>query len=247
MQGSTRAMISWPACMKSESSIMSATVERGNWHGLVWSSAVSHLRSFETCSHRIVGLRGTDAEAAFHALGQEIWMVEREDAAGSVLRHRPDLRARTLPLMRRKNPDSFNTINRAAVEYFEKRRSRSEQDYAEWIYHRMLADEPIQDVERDFVPGILPMLARAESDFPPDSAAASYLAARTTKSRLSPQRVRRLSPVDALYHLTVTSPGAFGLDDTELDQVALEVSERIHRSERVSFRAISCLGHTLCG
>src|SRR4029077_2331689 len=47
------------------------------------------------------GLPSEKADAAYEALGTEVWIVEK--AAGR-LRHRPDLRARTLPMMRRHDP-----------------------------------------------------------------------------------------------------------------------------------------------
>jgi hypothetical protein len=171
-----------------------------------------------------------EADAAFLALGQEIWMVFREDAAGTVLRHRPDLRARTLPLMRRKNPDRFRQINQDAIAYFARHRRRSLDDFGEWIYHRLLADEPIASIEKDMVGDVLPMLAKAEADFAPGSAAASFLAARTAQSRLAPKRIRELQPVDALYHLSTTSVGAFALDDADVDRVAIEVAGRVAES-----------------
>jgi hypothetical protein len=165
-----------------------------------------------------------DAEKAFRALSQEVWMVTRE---GDALRHLPVLRARTLPLMKRKDPKEFEKVAEAAVVYFESHRERSREDFAEWIYHRLLADQSPASVARDVKVDVLPLLARAEADFPPESAAASYLASRTAKKRLSVRRISTLLPSDALYHLSVTSPDSFALDDEEIDKPTLDVSERI--------------------
>ncbi len=195
------------------------------WPGLVVRRVTSEI--VRELLAPLCDISPDEADAAFLALGQEIWMVIREDAAGSVLRHRPDLRARTLPLMRRWNQKRFHEINRAAIKYFSEHRSRSLDDYGEWIYHRMLDDEPMATVERDLTENVLPMLAKAEADFLPDSAAASYIAARTAQSRLSPKRIRELQPADALRHLSMTSSGTFALDDADLDRVAIDVASRV--------------------
>jgi hypothetical protein len=168
-----------------------------------------------------------DVDAAFESLAKEVWMVVRE---GNALKHRPDLRARTLPLMRANNQATFDRIAQAAVEYFAQYRSRSPEDRAEWIYHRLLAGEALQNVAVDITQDILLKLAGAEEDFPVDSEAASYLASRTKASRLSPSQIRRLSVNDALYHLRVTSQTVFGLDDTSVDQIALEVAQKLDGS-----------------
>jgi hypothetical protein len=178
----------------------------------------------------LCGLGSDDAEAAFKALGQEIWIVDRVDGAGTVLRHRPDLRSRTLPLMRRKAPERFNAINQKAIEYFGRYRNRSEEDYAEWIYHRMLADESMSTIERDLRPKVMELLATARDDFAPNSAAASYVFARTETKRMAPWRISALQPADALHHLRVTSASAFAFDDAELDRVVADVAERVGRA-----------------
>lgn len=171
------------------------------------------------------------AENAFEALGREVWMVTRE---GDALKHRQDLRARTLPLMRNMEPERFEEIARKAVEYFGMRRDRSPEDRAEWIYQRFLIGESPQQVARDWQEDILTLLARAAEDFPPQSPAASYLASRTAKSRLSPSRIRDLQPNDALYHLSRTSAGTFALDDLLFDPVTQEVSQRIGDTEQIA-------------
>jgi|GEM_PF-2054541 len=163
------------------------------------------------------------SQAAFEALEREVWLVTRE---GDALKHRPDLRARTLPLMRNAEPAQFDNVARSAVWYFGKCRSRSLQDRGEWIYHRLLVGEAPEDVADDLSEHLLPLLARAADDFPPDSAAASYLASRTAKTRLAPSRIRKLRTGDALYHLSRTSANTFALDDVSIDRVAQEISTR---------------------
>ena len=163
------------------------------------------------------------ADYAFKALEQEVWIVTRE---GDGLKHRQDLRARTLPLMRNAEPRKFEEIARRAVDYFARHRARSAEDHAEWIYHRLLNGESVRQVAPDWQDDLLPLLARAAEDFPPRAPAASYLASRTAQSRLSPSRIRDLQANDALYHLSRTSAGTFALDDFSFDRVAQDVSKR---------------------
>jgi hypothetical protein len=196
-----------------------------NARKLAWPGLVVRRITREIARELLAGfceIAPEDADKAFTALGQEIWMVTKE---GDALRHRPDLRARTLPLMRSKDEKKFNAIARAAVEYFERYRHRSRDDYVEWIYHRLLVSEPPEQVQRDTTPEVMSLLAKAEADFPQSSPAASYLAAQTARSRLSPRRIRALRPDDALYHLSVTSSGSFSLDDVSLDPAVLQVAQ----------------------
>jgi hypothetical protein len=172
----------------------------------------------------LCGMSSDAAAAAFSALGQEIWMVDREDGA---LKHRVDLRARTLPLMKRKDPVAFAKVAQAAVAYFGAHRERSGEDRLEWLYHRFLAGESPETIEHEITPEMLAKLARAERDFEPGSLAASYIASRTATGRLAPSRIRQLRPMDALFHLRTVAQSVFGLDDPSLDRVALEVSDQL--------------------
>jgi hypothetical protein len=179
----------------------------------------------------LCGLEPSQAQEAFEALGREGWMVTQE---GDALRHRQDLRARTLPLMKSKDPEKFYEVVREAVAYFGKYQTRSVEDRAEWIYQRLLMGENPEVVAREVTDDILPLLGRAAEDFPPDSPAASYLASRTSTSRLSPPRIRNLRAEDALYHLSRTSAGVFALDDQSLDPVAQHVSRSITLDSELS-------------
>ncbi len=176
----------------------------------------------------LCGLSADDASAAFSALGQEVWMVTRE--SDGALKHLPHLRSRTLPLMRNKDEAEFVKVARAAVEYYEKLRNRSYVDNAEWIYYRLLAGEDPVGVDADVTPEVLQSLASAAGDFAPQSPAASYIASRTARRRLSPGRMRQLTPRDALHHLVAAAPNAFEFDDVTVDSAALEVAGRL-RSE----------------
>src|SRR5205814_379611 len=67
--------------------------QRLAWPGLVVRRVTKEIVRELLAKH--CGIRPEDAERAFTALSQEVWMVYYE---GEALRHRPDLRARTLPL-----------------------------------------------------------------------------------------------------------------------------------------------------
>jgi hypothetical protein len=191
------------------------------WPGLVVRRVTEEIiREFLAPLCKIPPDRTQDA---FNALAREVWMVTQE---GDALKHRQDLRARTLPLMRNAEPSRFEKIVRNAVDYFGKYQSRSDEDYAEWIYQRLLNGEPPQAVSLDLPDEFLPLLARAAEDFRPGTPAASYLASRTATSRLSPSQIQTLQPNDALYHLSRTSASTFALDDVSLDKVAQDVSRR---------------------
>jgi hypothetical protein len=191
------------------------------WPGLVIRRVTEHI--IEEFLGPLCGIPLDRVQDAFNALAREVWMVTRE---GNALKHRQDLRARTLPLMRNAEPSRFEEIVRKAVDYFGEHKSRSDEDYAEWIYQRLLRGDLLEDVSRDLHDNLLPLLARAAEDFRPETPVASYLASRTATSRLSPSQIHTLQSNDALYHLSRTSASTFALDDVSLDKVTLDVSGR---------------------
>ncbi len=144
------------------------------------------------------------AAQAFEKLGKEIWMVETklEDSV-TILKHRRELRARTLPLMRRHDPELFQSINSAATAYFETRRSDIRHK-AEWIYHRLLAGESPSAVDRDWEPDLAALLADAPDDFPNNGAGSEarlYLQARTAPNPLRRAVLSRLGDRLAWEHM----------------------------------------------
>ncbi len=195
------------------------------WPGLVIRRLTAEIA--RDVLAELCGMSPDSAERAFCALGREIWMVDQD---GDALKHRADLRARTLPLMRRKDEAKFNNVARAAVAYYEKHRERSSEDRIEWLYHRLLAGNSI---EREATPEDLLILARSEADFEPGSAAASFIVSRTASKRLAPSRIRHLRPMDALLHLKTVDPGVFGLDDRSLDSVILQLSDQLGEEQEV--------------
>ncbi len=173
----------------------------------------------------LCGLSADEARSAFSALGQEVWMVMRE--SDGALKHLPHLRSRTLPLMRKKDEAKFVEVARAAVDYYKRRRNLSHSENTEWIYYRLLAGEDPVGVDADVTPEVLQSLASAVDDFAPQSPAASYIASRTARKRLSPARMRQLTPRDALHHLVVVAPNVFEFDDVTVDSAAFEVAGRL--------------------
>lgn len=203
--------------------VRDAKAKKLAWPGLVIRRITTEIATEVLAP--LCGLSREEAKAAFTALGQEVWMVTREGEGA--LRHLAHLRARTLPLMRKKDKAAFFDVARAAVDYHGSFRQRSREDCVEWVYYRLLAGEEPDRVDADVPPDIWQSLASAVADFAPQSAAASFIASRTERKRLSPRRIRQLRPRDALYHLSVAAPNAFALDDVTLDATALELSDRL--------------------
>jgi hypothetical protein len=158
----------------------------------------------------------------FDALGREVWIVRRE---GDSLRHRPDLRARTLPLMRRKDPDKFNRINQAAIAHFA--RDPSPEGRAEWLYHRLLDGEAPDSVDRDWDDDLALRLAGAADDFVTDLPdAAAYLQARTSRRLLAAAQLARLPERLAFEHVARTARRLTQLDDRRANGTVLDLALR---------------------
>ncbi|PWC32778.1 hypothetical protein TSO352_19395 [Azospirillum sp. TSO35-2] len=164
------------------------------------------------------GLTPERAAAAFDGLAREAWIVERK---GDALHHHPDLRARTLPLMRRHDPALFERVNRAAIEYFGMRQERSLQDRAEWLYHRMLAGEELESLQRDWSDEVGLLLAGAGEDLPPDSPAAAFVTALTAQTLLPAARVSAFPPSLAMEHVARTASQLGHFHDLRLQDVIL--------------------------
>jgi hypothetical protein len=202
-------------------------VRNSNARKLAWPGLVLRRVTPEIAKNLLAPLcklAPEHVDDAYQALAKEVWMVI---PAGDGLKHRPDLRSRMLPLMRASDPELFETTARAAVDYFGRLREGNREDRAEWIYQRFLIGSDINDVAADITPEILPKLAGAAEDFPQDSEAASFLTSRTATARLSPTRIQKLTANDALFHFSATSQTVFGLDDVNIDQIALLVSQQL--------------------
>ncbi len=162
-------------------------------------------------------------QEAFDALAREVWIVDRE---GDALRHRADLRARTLPLMRDHKPEVFAEIAAAAVVYFGERQATSPADRAEWIYHRLLNGEDPASVDRDWSDDLVSFLRGAEDDFERDSAARNYLVARTETRLLPPAQIAKLPNRLAFDHVARTAVQLGGFDDERIYPVLGDLALR---------------------
>lgn len=175
----------------------------------------------------------THVDKLFRSLANEVWMVEEEEN-GEVLRHRPDLRSRTLPLMRRRKPPGlFDKVNAAAEQYYASRLSTSK-DRAEWLYHRLLGGENPDIVDRDWTDEMATLLAGAADDFAPESEVRAYLLGRTARTLLPPASIRKLSPRLALDHIARAGAQLGYFDDSRIEPIVLDLSERIASPEVAS-------------
>lgn len=177
------------------------------WPGLMLRRVTAEIA--EQVLAKPCNLTPDQARSAFEKLGHEVWIVQRE---GEALRHRPDLRARMMPLMRRYRKDGqdtpgrlFHELNLAAIGYYGARLDKGAAFLAEWIYHRLLDGERVAEVERDWDPEIERLLAGAENDVEPGSEAADFLTALTAARPLPTRRITSLPPRLALEHLARTA------------------------------------------
>lgn len=201
------------------------------WPGLVVRRVTRDI--IATTLAPICGLDPTHVDHVFSALANEVWMVEEEEN-GEVLRHRPDLRSRTLPLMRRRKPTGrFEEVNAAAERYYASRLSTSK-NRAEWLYHRLLGGENPDSVDRDWTDEMATLLAGAADDFAPESEVRAYLLGRTARTLLPPESIRKLSPRLALDHIARAGAQLGYFDDSRIEPIVLDLSERIASPEVAS-------------
>jgi hypothetical protein len=157
---------------------------------------------------------------AFEALAREVWIVERE--GDDVLRHRPDLRSRTLPLMRQRNGELFAEIARKVAEYYGEPQRR-DAARGEWLYHRLLAGESPMTVDRDWTDAAAVALVDAGKDFEPTSPAAAYLSARTESRLLPRERIAQLPIALAWDHVARTGASLRRFDDERVNPLILDL------------------------
>ena len=188
---------------------------------LAWPGLVMRRVTPDIIRHALAPILKINPNAAtdlFEALASQLWIVSRE---GNVLKHQPDLRARTLPLMRRK--PEFGEVNLAAATYYGARRDASPENRAEWIYHRLLGNEAPHSIDRDWNDTLVPLLKDAVDDFPPRSAAADYLSVRTSDQLQPDELLNRIEPRLALLHVARVGLSKANLGDTTLDPLLLSL------------------------
>jgi len=175
------------------------------WPGLILRRIT--LDMVRTMLAPLCGLDVSKIEQTFASLANEVWIVTQD---GDGLRHQPDLRSRTLPMMRRHGERAgssiFDDVNQAAIRYFASMQNESLFAKAEWIYHRLLAGESVEQIEKDWSDDVAPLLAGAAFDFEAGSDAFELLQARAARKSLSVSKITALSTRRALEHLARTSP-----------------------------------------
>lgn len=106
---------------------------------------------------REVMTRGTDeqwvvddaeAQSIFEAFQREVSLIEND---GDALRHRQDVRAEMLPLIRRRNPDAFQRLHALAYGYFRAKGDPASAEEA--IYHGLWLGRPLDEVDALFPRG----------------------------------------------------------------------------------------------
>lgn len=167
----------------------------------------------------IAGLHGAGATAAFEKLEREVWIVERD---GDALVHRSDLRARTLPFMRRYNREVFDRLVHSLRDYYWTRG-----DAVEASYYRLLSGEHPEFLLEEVEGSMFDRLASAAEDFAADWQPEDMPYARLTysylRSRRGPLMARRLFetlPAELEFsHLRRAGAGVSSLDDTKVHSI----------------------------
>ena len=213
-------------------------VRRIAWPGLILryiDSAIAHEVLAELCD-----LDVSELSTTLLKLEREVWMVERVPVDGRhMLRHRRELRARTLPLMRRHDPELFAKINDRAIAFFGQRAAEPFAR-AELVYHLLLAGPDLVEIDTLWNSDVAIRLADAAADFRRleagaepagdalqlEHAASTYLLARTAVSPLS-KAVLRTFPSRLLFdHAGRAGLSLARFDDRRLLGAALEVAGR---------------------
>lgn len=164
-----------------------------------------------------------EAMLAFDRLGQEVWIVERD---GDALRHRPDLRARTLPLMRLHKRELFDRLVSATIAYFEGEGATTTDAAIELVYYRLLRGDDPARIDIAWSADMESELRLALDDFEPDSPAALFLSARLSPLLLTNETMKKLTDQSAWEHLARVGSSLRGLDDSSLDDRVLGLARR---------------------
>ncbi|MDF3886679.1 hypothetical protein [Cupriavidus basilensis] len=201
---------------------------------LAWPGLVARRMSPEIATNVLAplcGLTATEAALAFAQLGTEVWIVVHEDGA---LRHRPDLRARILPLMRQrqKDKDLFYQVASAMVEYHSHRAreqgpvAQRRQNENEAIYYRLLRGDDPRLLNDIWSPELASFLATVEDDFEEGSPPRTYFRARTATHPLPYREFVTLSDELAWWHLAQACSSLRGFEDERADARVVNLLRR---------------------
>lgn len=175
-----------------------------------------------------------EARTAFDNLAREGWLVdERMEPDGTrVLRHQRDLRARTLPLMRRdstedgEEPPFFGKVNNAAIAYFSNHKTHSPLAGAEWLYHRLLHGEKPSELHQDWRDEYRTTLSDAVADFGSEEPAYVYLLAQTSSRLASPEALRKMADWMLFEHVERVGSSLGAFDDLHTRPELIDLTGR---------------------
>ena len=186
------------------------------WPGLVARTVTPTLA--RTVLAPLCDLTPDEAEIGFGRLGAEGWIVEH---MGDALRHRRDLRARTLPLMRATGRDRFETVVRALINYYD---TGPEPDPVEADYYRLLLGG--RDLlTRDWQDDVLTQLANAVDDFEPNSPARQLISLASATRPVSADMLRGLPPRQIWRHAARACVSLRTFDDERIDVRLLQMMD----------------------
>lgn len=181
---------------------------------LAWPGLVARTVSRDLVRDLLAGLCELSPDAAqqaFEILSHEGWIVENEDG---LLRHRRDLRARTLPMMRRHDQARFDRVVDALIGYFE---LPSSFDPVEGAYYRLLRGR-LNDIEslqdQDW---LLDQLADARSDMEVGTPGWCLLEARFAERPMALEHMKKLPPALLWQHMDWAGISLINLDDRQIE------------------------------
>lgn len=172
------------------------------------------------------GLTSEQAESAYERLKRHVWIVTEE---GGELRHRPDLRARTLPLMRRHDEVLFKRICGLLSSYHQGKRPSTPQSQAEAAYYKLLGDdrEATRLLDRDEGGVLQQLLLQRQDDFAEQSLVTQELRVRQASTPLPDVEFLALPVALAWRHLEGAGQALKAMVDRRIDPRVLHLSRSI--------------------
>ncbi|KGF69768.1 hypothetical protein LL06_08730 [Hoeflea sp. BAL378] len=179
------------------------------WPGLV--ARTVDMKLVRNVLAGICGLSDEEAGEAFETLSLEGWIVE---ASNGALRHRRDLRARTLPMMRRHDPKRFHQVLDALIDYHS---NPKVSDPLEEVYYRLLRGSPEDVRSVTGASSLIDSLAAARGDMEEGSPGWCVLEAHFADRPMALEHMRKL-PADLLWeHVARTGSSLRGMDDRQIE------------------------------
>ncbi|MBI6883437.1 hypothetical protein [Pseudomonas putida] len=177
------------------------------------------------------GLTSEQAQNAYERLKRHVWIVTEE---GGELRHRADLRARTLPLMRRHDEVLFKRICGLLNAYYLGKRPSTLQSQAEATYYQLLGDdrEATQLLDHDEGGVLQQLLLQRQDDFAEQSLVTLELRVRQAITPLQDVEFLALPVALAWRHLDGAGQALKAMVDRRIDPRVLHLSRSIDVSPR---------------